>query len=206
MTPLPCVVGVSDHGGWAHLVCVAAPGGVPAVVERRRVQTIDAGVPTQPYHHDSLGMSEDDANALIARVRTAIDRRSLDALTRVVAELKPTYEAVAITIRTPSFPDLPESVADAWKVHRLLYAADGMLYQIAMCRAARALGLDVEMCPRSEEASRAAERLGVTPDAIEEFVTRTGRPAGPPWAQEQRRAFAGAIAALATRTGERLRI
>src|SRR3954465_4704164 len=32
-----CVISVADHAGWAHMVCVAAPGNVPAVVERRRV-------------------------------------------------------------------------------------------------------------------------------------------------------------------------
>jgi len=38
----PCVISVADHAGWAHVVCVAAPGHVPAVVERRRVMLIDA--------------------------------------------------------------------------------------------------------------------------------------------------------------------
>ena len=40
MTRTPCVISVVDHAGWAHLVCVAAPDGVPAVVERRRATTI----------------------------------------------------------------------------------------------------------------------------------------------------------------------
>jgi hypothetical protein len=43
----------------------------------------------------------------------------------------------------------------------------------------------------------AAAALGVSHDAIEAFVSGSGRPAGPPWTVEHRRAFAAAIAALA---------
>src|SRR5262245_823469 len=56
MTRTPCVIGVAEHAGWAHLVCVAAAANVPAVVVRRRVTTIDKGLPTMPYHHESLGL------------------------------------------------------------------------------------------------------------------------------------------------------
>ena len=50
----PCVVSVAEHTGWAHLVCVAAHGRMPAVIERRRVTLIDPGLPTQPVRarHD----------------------------------------------------------------------------------------------------------------------------------------------------------
>ena len=49
MTCTPCVISAADHAGWAHFVCVAAPRGMPAVIERRRVTTINAGLPTMPY-------------------------------------------------------------------------------------------------------------------------------------------------------------
>jgi hypothetical protein len=81
-----------------------------------------------------------------------------------------------------------------------------MLYQLAICHAARQLKLELHMCRRGKETARAAQRLGVTPAEIEEFVSRTGRPAGPPWTQEHRRAFAAGIAALAAQGRGRLRI
>jgi hypothetical protein len=90
--------------------------------------------------------------------------------------------------------------------YRLLCAADGMLYHLAICRAARQLKLDVHMCRRGKETARAAQRLGVTPAEIEEFVSRAGRPAGPPWTQEHRRAYAAGIAVLAAHARGRLRI
>lgn len=82
MRSMPCVIGVADHAGWAHVVCVAAESNVPAVIERRRVATIADGLPTMPYHHESLGMREDEANALSARVRRSIAGRTSRALRR----------------------------------------------------------------------------------------------------------------------------
>src|SRR5438046_1343791 len=188
MRSAPCVVSVAEHAGWAHLVCVAAHGNVPAVIARRRVALIDQGLPTMPYEHDTTAMREDEANAVIAGVRQSIAARTSDALRRVVIELAPAHRAVALAIREPPFDDLPATVAAVRTSHRLLYAADGMLYQLAICQAARQLNLDVQMCRRGQEAMRAAQQLGVTSAEIEEFVSRTGRPTGPPWAHDHARA------------------
>jgi hypothetical protein len=205
MKRAPCVVSVADHTGWAYVVCVAARDHVPAVIERRRVRLIDPGLPTQPYEHDTRAMAEDEANAVIARVKRSIAARALEVLQRISIELAP-HALVSLAIRKPPFPDLPETVATAWASNRLLYSADGMLYQLALCRAARTLGLDVHECRRGDEGTLAAQQLGVTPAAIEEFVRGTGRPSGPPWTVEHRRAYAAGIAALATHTRARLRL
>jgi hypothetical protein len=196
---MPSVISVVEHAGWAHVVCVAAPGNVPAVVERRRVTLIDAGLPTQPYHHESLAMPEAEANALIARVRRSIAGCSSRALHALLNDLAPAYPVVALAIREPSFPELPETVATVRQSYQLQCAADGMMYQHALCRAARELGLEVELCRRGEETARAAARLDIHQDAVESFVSSTGRPPGPPWTLEHRRAYAAGIAALAAR-------
>ena len=194
----PCVVSVADHTGWAHLVCVAANGRVPTVIERRRVTLIDRGLPTQPYEHDTLAMREDDAQDLIARVHTSVDSCTTQALERLIGELAPASTIVALAIRKPPFPSLPTRVADVHASYQLRCAADGMMYQQAFCAAAKRLTLAVQLCPRGDEAARAAEQLGVTPADVEGFVTDSGRPAGPPWTAEHRRAYAAGIAALAT--------
>ena len=200
MRAVPCVVSVAEHAGWAHVVCVAMAGNVPAVIERRRITLIDAGVPRMPYHHESIGMREDEADALIARVRHSIATRTSLALQHVVTDLAPAHTIVALAIRKPPFSELPRSVAEVWQSYRLQCAADGMMYQLAVCGAARALGLDVHLFRRGEEAERAAERLGITPGDIESFVGSAGRPSGAPWTQEHRRAFAAGIAVLTTHT------
>ena len=207
MTRTPCVISAADHAGWAHVICVAASGHVPAVIERRRVVTISQGLPTMPYHHESLGLRVDEANALIARVRRSIAASTSQALREVVADLAPAYSVVALAIREPPFPELPDTVAEVRQSYQLQCAADGMMYQLALCGAARDIGLEVDRCRRGEETSRAAKQLGVPPGEIDAFVNRTGRPSGPPWTQEHRRAYAAGIAALAARTpGLRIQI
>lgn len=206
MKRTPCVLSVADHAGWAHVVGVAAPGHRPAVVERRTVTLIDAGLPTLPYHHESLGMQVDEATILIARVRRSIADCASRALREVVTDLAPSYPVVALAIREPPFPELPDTVAVVRQSYRLQCAADGMMYQLALCRAARDLGLEVDLCRRGEENARAAAQLEVDPDDIASFVSGTGRPSGPPWTQEHRRAFAAGIAALAARARVRLKV
>ena len=193
----PCVISVADHAGWAHMICVAAPDDVPAVVERRRVTLIDAGLPTLPYHHESIGMREDEANALIARVGRSIAGCTARALHGLVTDLAPAYSVVALAIREPPFAELPETVVAVRQSYRLQCAADGMMYQLALCRGARDLGLKVHLCRRGEESARAAAALDVHPDDMEAFISGRGRPSGPPWTQEHRRAYAAGIAALA---------
>ena len=199
MTRPRCVISAADHAGWAHLVCVAAPTRLPEVVARRRVRTIDAGLPTMPYHHESLGLPERDANALVARVRRSIATCTARALHDAVADLTPLYSAIALAIREPPFPKLPNTVAVVRRSYQLQCAADGMMYQLALCRAAEDLGLEVHQYRRGEESTQAAAQLGVRLERIESFVRGAGRPSGPPWTEEHRRAFAAAIAVLAAR-------
>ena len=204
MTATPCVISAADHAGWAHFVCVAAPRGMPAVIERRRVTTINAGLPTMPYHHESLGIPVEAANALIARVRRSVAECTSRALRDVVADLSPSYHIVALAIREPPFPELPDTIATVRQSYQLQCAADGMMYQLALCAAARDLGLEVHLCVRGEENGRAAARLNVDYSDIESFISVAGRPSGPPWTEEHRRAYAAGIAVLAS--GARHRI
>jgi hypothetical protein len=197
MRGAPCVVSVAEHTGWAHLVCVSARGTVPEVIERRRVTLIDRGLPTQPYEHDTRAMTEDGAQALVARVNKSVSVNTARALERLVRELAPARIVVALAIRKPPFPSIPKSVAAVHASYPLLCSADGMMYQQAICRAATRLKLAVQLYKRGDESADAAEQLGVTPGDIEAFVAGAGRPAGPPWTQEHRRAFAAGIAALA---------
>jgi len=55
-----------------------------------------------------------------------------------------------------------------------------------------------------ELAGQAAKKLGVTPSDIEKFVNETGRPTGPPWTEEHRRAYAAGIAVLAGHSATKL--
>ena len=68
----PVVVGVADHNGWAVLVSAAALNGAPTVVDRRRVSLIEKGIPNQPYHHETLVLSDANAEQLLRKVKRSI--------------------------------------------------------------------------------------------------------------------------------------
>ena len=199
MNRTPSILAVSEHTGWAHVLCVSARDRRPFVITRRRIALIDSGLPTQPYEHETRALRPDEAEALVANVRKSVETTAGLALRRLIDELARVHPATALTIRKPPFEKLPASVAAVHTSYQLLCSADGVLYHLAIRKAAKRLGLEVQLCARGGEIGLAAAALGVSPDAMEEFVTGAGRPPGPPWTVEHRRAYAAAIAALAPR-------
>jgi hypothetical protein len=196
----PVVVGVADHGGWAILVSVAAEKGVPVVIDRRRVTTIDDGVPSQPYHHDTLTMENAEAEALVRTVKRSVaacTARAFDALAR---DLGPQHHVEAITIRVPPLERLPATVKEAHASYHMQCRADGMLYHATLCDAAEARGWPVVLVPRGDEFARAAEALACGERRVEQFVGGLKSVLGPPWSAEHRHACAAAMAELSTRT------
>ena len=87
----PVVVGVADHNGWAILVSAAVVNGEPTVVDRRRVRLIEKGVPSQPYHHETLALSDAEAEQLLRKVKRSIAACTALAFDRLSADLSPRY-------------------------------------------------------------------------------------------------------------------
>ena len=195
-TVLPVVVGVADHNGWAILVTAAAVNGQPTVVDRRRVPLVEKGVPSQPYHHETLALKDADAEQLLGRVERSVAACTTLAFDRLSADLRPRYRVSSIAIRHPPLPRLPATVAEVHRSYYTLCRADGMLYHLAICTAARRRHWKVQLHHRGEELARAAEALHASTDEVERFVNGLRQTLKPPWTAEYRHAFAAAIAAL----------
>ncbi len=193
------VLGVADHNGWAVCVTVAASRGVPVVVDRRRIDLIEPGVPSQPYHHETVGMPLPEAETLVVRVRESVMRTTVARLTDLRKELE-SYSIVTMTIRNPPLSYVPVTVAQAHESYPVMCRADGMMYHDALCTAARRLSIAVELDDRGDAIVRAADRLGVSVEALERFLRTTGESLGPPWQKEHRLAAAAAIGVLGART------
>jgi hypothetical protein len=192
----PVVVGVADHNGWANLVSVAAADGRPIVVDRRRVLLVEKNVPSQPYHHETLALPDTVAEQLLRKVERSIEGCATLAFERLSSDLSPRYHVSSIAIRQPPLPRLPATVAEVHASYYTQCRADGMLYHLAICEAARRRRWAVHLHHRGEELSRAAEALGVSTDEFERFVNGLRQELRPPWTAEYRHAFAAAIAAL----------
>jgi hypothetical protein len=197
--PLTAVLGVADHGGWAICVTVAASRGAPVIVDRRRIELIEPGVPTQPYHHDTVRMQPAVAERLVLRVRESVMRTTLESVKRVRDDLQPPYKVVAMAMRRPTLDYVPVTVAEAHASYPVMCRADGMMYHDALCTAARRLKMTLSFDNRDEEIAHAADRLGVSPEEVEHFLQSSGKSLGTPWHKEHRLAAAAAIGVLADR-------
>jgi len=193
------VLGVADHNGWAECVTVAASRGVPVVVDRRRLELVEPGIPSMPYHHETLKMPRPEGERLVARVRDSVLRTTFEQVTGLRDELHPLYTIVAMTLRVPPLDFVPVTVAEAHQSYNVTCRADGMMYHDALSIAARRLKLPVKHHPRGEEVARAAARLDVSVEDVERFLERAGEPVGKPWQKEHRLAVAAAVAVLAER-------
>ena len=195
---LPVVVGVADHNGWANLVSVAAPDGRPIVVDRRRVPLVEKNVPSQPYHHETLALPDAAAEQLLRKVERSIAGCATLAFERLSSDLSPRYRVSSIAIRHPPLSHLPATVAEVHGSYYTQCRADGMLYHLAICDAARRRRWKVHLHRRGEEFAKAAEALEVSRDEVERFVAGLRETLKPPWTAEYRHAFAAAIATLKT--------
>jgi hypothetical protein len=196
----PVVVGVADHNGWMVLVSTAAADGEPVVIDRRRVPLIDEDVPSQPYHHETLALGNDEAEELLRRVRRSIAACTHEGFDHLTADLGPGYRVAALTLREPPLPHLPKKVAEVHASYHVTCRADGMLYHSAICKAASQRDWELVLHRRGEGVERAAEALKTSPDLVARMVEDLGRTLGPPWSAEHRDAFASAVAVLKRHT------
>jgi hypothetical protein len=194
--PAPAVVGAADHNGWAVLVTAAVIDGTPAVVDRRRVELIARGIPSQPYHHETLAMPDAEAERLLRRVRQSVTDCTALALDRLAADLPVQHRIAAIAIRHPPLDHLPVTVREVHASYHVTCRADGMLYHSAICDAVRQRGWEIHLHRRGEELASAATALHTSVDHVERLVQEPRHSLGPPWTAEHRRAFAAAIALL----------
>ena len=107
MALAPVVVGVADHNGWAALVCVRVKDGSPGVIDCRRVELIEPGLPKHPYEHETVGMNVAEAERLVQEVRDSAAHCAERALSRLRSGLGTTREIVSI--RQDALTKLAES-------------------------------------------------------------------------------------------------
>jgi hypothetical protein len=190
-----CVrLGIAHHLGWA--VVVAASGG-HSVVDRRRIELIEPGVPAAPIHHEggphalhrSSEPLDDTALAqLVADVRASTLRATSTALDSLAATLP--QPIVSMSVR--AWPDdFPQDIAVQ---RRVPYEsrADSVMYCQTLADLARQRGWAVYLYDSKNVEGAAARILG---DGVDEVLRSPRARLGPPWTKDHRMALAATIAA-----------
>ncbi len=178
-------VGIYDHLGWA--VAVAASDG-HEVVDRRRIDLLEPGVPNMPIHHPGRGRSVDEVRALVSRVRASAERAtgaSLDALARM---LPGRVASVCLRALPESFP--AEIAAQLRPPHEA--RADAVMYRQALVTVARARGWAVEFYNAKTVEADASAILG---GRAHEVLRGPRERLGAPWTKDHRMALAATVLA-----------
>ncbi|HKV04021.1 MAG TPA: hypothetical protein VJO53_02815 [Candidatus Acidoferrales bacterium] len=184
------IIGVSDHGGWAVLVTVARDG---TLLDRRRVELVDEGLPKLPHHSEGQGLPLDEAVELVERVGVSAERHAVLALDAVEMAV-PRILGVALR-ECPGW--LPPTIAERIKGYRAQNVADWVMYRKALARAAEARGWDVHWYDAKKAFAAARKALRVAD--LEAHFLQVRKSVGPPWGKDHKLAMAAAIVAAKTR-------
>jgi hypothetical protein len=177
------IIGVSDHGGWAVLVTAASDG---TLLDRRRIELVDAGLPKLPHHSEGQGLPLDVAVELVERVRVSAERHAALAL-EAVAMAVPRILGVALRERQ----QLPPTIAQRIKDYRAQNVADWVMYRNALAAAAEARGWPVHWYDAKSVLGAASQALGV--ENLDAHFLLVRRAVGPPWNRDHKLAMAAAI-------------
>ena len=185
-------VGIAHHFGWAVAVTASADH---TVVDRRRIELIEPGLPTAPIHHEGgphlLHRSAeplDDAAlaALVARVRASVLRAASAALAGLAAAVPEPIVSISVRAWPADFP------GDIAVQRRVPYEsrADSVMYCQLLAEAARARGWMVHLYDSSDVEDEAVRILGTRAD---EVLRGPRARLGPPWSKDHRMALAATV-------------
>ena len=187
-------LGIAHHFGWAVAVTASADH---KVVDRRRIELIEPGVPAAPIHHEggphllhrSAEPLDDNAlTALVADVRASVVRAASAALDELATALpKP---IVSMSLR--AWPaDFPEDIAVQ---RRVPYEsrADSVMYRQVLAELAREIGWVVHLYNSKDVEADAIRILG---ERAEDVLHLPRATLGPPWSKDHRIALAATIVA-----------
>lgn len=179
------IIGVSDHGGWAVLVTADGHG---TLLDRRRVDLVDEGLPPIPHHVEAQSLPLDEAIELVERVRASADRHAKLVLDAVAVSVPARILGIALR----QCPDLPPTIAERIANYRARNVADWVMYRQALANAAEQRGWRVHWYDQRKVLDLASRALGVS--SLDAHFAQLRRSAGPPWAQDHKLAMAAAIA------------
>jgi hypothetical protein len=178
-------LGIAHHFGWAVAVTGSADH---RVVDRRRIELIEPGMPTAPIHHEGKPLDDDAAADLVAQVRASAVRATSASLHELAAALPAPIVSMSLRAWPPDFPD------DIAVQRRPPYEAraDSVMYRQVLAEAARARGWDVHLYDARDVEGRAVDLLGGRADDVLHGPRAT---LGPPWTKDHRMALAATIVA-----------
>jgi hypothetical protein len=185
-------LGIAHHLGWAVAVTASSDYDV---VDRRRMELIEPGMPTAPIHHEGGAHSlhqpaeplDDHAlAALVADVRASVIRATSAALDELARALP--APIVSMSLRAWA-ADFPEHIAVQRRVPYESHA-DSVMYRQVLAELAHARGWEIHLYNAKTIEAEAVRLLGAR---AEEVLHGPRETLGPPWSKDHRIALAATV-------------
>jgi beta-phosphoglucomutase-like phosphatase (HAD superfamily) len=194
-------LGFSVHTGWAALVAVSRSASGPTVLDRRRVDLLPIpprpGQDTYPYvFHAARELSLEEAERFVRKAEAEARATAQEALRAMVETLGTASHRVVMSAIITAREGPRRSLEEILQSHTLVHAAEGAMFRAAIRGGSQDLGLGVFQVPAPELVQRAARALGLDKDEVPGFLTKVGRPLGPPWTADHKAATLAALLAL----------
>jgi hypothetical protein len=172
------------------LVTVAGDG---TLLDRRRVELVDADLPKIPHHSEGQALPLDEAVALVERVRASAERHAKVGLDAVAMRVPGRILGVALR----QCPGLPPTIAERIKGYRARNVADWVMYREALAAAAEARSWTVHWFDAKKVFDAASEALRI--EDLDAHFNHLRRSIGSPWGKDHKMAMAAAIVAARSR-------
>jgi len=178
-------VGIAHHLGWAVAVTASADHDV---VDRRRIELIEPGMPMAPIEHDAEPLSDDAAARMVAQARASAQRATLASLDQLAASLPEPIVSISMRAWPLDFPD--DIAIQRRPPHQS--RADSVMYCQVLSECAHVRGWEVHIFDARDVEAQAARILGSRADGVLDGPRAT---LGPPWTRDHRIALAATIIA-----------
>lgn len=191
-------LGSKAHSGWAALVAIGAAEGELAVVDRRRIELVEAadlGWAKQPYHAAER-LRADTARGIVTRGVASARRIAAREMRSAVREMRAAGHEVAAFALLAGEPMPDWRVEEILAVHFRMHRAEGALFRDALAAAAAACGIPVIAVSEKRLSARAEAAFGSGAEAALARIARLGKTVGPPWGKDQKDAALAAAIAL----------
>jgi hypothetical protein len=187
-------IGIAHHFGWAVVVTASADH---QVVDRRRIELIEPGLPAAPIHHvggphemhrPTEPLDDDALAALVAEVRASVVRAASSALDELAAALPQPIMSMSVRSWPSDFP------TDIVVLRRTPHEsrADSIMYCEVLADVGNERGWDIHAYDAKHVEAEAVRILGARADEVLKGPRKT---LGPPWSKDHRTALAATVVA-----------
>jgi hypothetical protein len=185
-------LGIAHHLGWAVAVTASADH---MVVDRRRMELIEPGLPNAPIHHEGgphlfhrrgEPLEDDVLAALVAKVRASVVRTSSAALDDLAEALPDPIVSMSLRAMPADFP------TEIAVQRRVPYEsrADSVMYLLVLAELGRDRGWAIDFYDAKQVEEEAELRLG---ERAHEVLHGPRATLGPPWTKDHRTALAATV-------------